>query len=155
VTDYSRRDFLRQTTATLAVAALATGAMQTRGAGGADPEVKAFIDVKGGELVLGGRPLSWWVETFGLPLHVSYAPGIRANLKAFKEVFARHYPKGEVRFAGKASTHPKIFALAAEAGVGIDVASPSLEAGVAPALLDLNGNAKDDDLLGLRFPRTC
>jgi diaminopimelate decarboxylase len=158
VTDYSRRDFLRQTTATLAVAALATGAMQTRGAGGADPEVKAFIDVKGGELVLGGRPLSWWVETFGLPLHVSYAPDIRANLKAFKEVFARHYPKGEVRFAGKASTHPQIFALAAEAGVGIDVASPyearcALEAGVAPALLDLNGNAKDDDLLGLAISK--
>jgi Pyridoxal-dependent decarboxylase, pyridoxal binding domain len=71
---------------------------------------------------------------------------------AFKEVFERLYPKGEVRYAGKASTHPAVFRLAAAAGVGIDVASPyetrcALEAGVSPEKLDVNGNAKDDGLL--------
>ena len=74
--------------------------------------------------MLGGRPLSWWIESFGLPFHVSYARDIRANLLAYKDVFARLYPKGEVRYAGKASTHPAVFRLAAEAGVGIDAASP-------------------------------
>ena len=88
------------------------------------PDTAAFIDVSGDELILGGRPLSWWIETFGLPFHVSYAPDIKANLLAYKDVFERLYPRGEDRYAGKAWTHPAVFRLAAEAGVGIDVASP-------------------------------
>jgi diaminopimelate decarboxylase len=61
--------------------------------------------------------------------------------------FARLYPKGEVRHAGKASTHPAVFRLAADVGVGMDVASPdetrcALDAGVPPERLDVNGNAK-------------
>ena len=47
----------------------------------------AFIDVSGDELILGGRPLSWWIETFGLPFHVSYALDIKANLLAYKDLF--------------------------------------------------------------------
>jgi diaminopimelate decarboxylase len=89
----------------------------------------------------------------GLPFHVSSAPDIRANLLAFKGVFARLYPKGEVRHAGKASTHP-VLRLAADVGVGMDVASPdetrrALDAGVPAEQLDVNGNAKDDGLLNL------
>ena len=108
--------------------------------------------------MLGGRPLSWWIESFGLPFHVSYAPDIRANLLAYKDVFARLYPKGEVRYAGKASTHPAVFRLAAEAGVGIDVASPfetrcALDAGVPPEMLDVNVNAKDDGMLNLAISK--
>jgi diaminopimelate decarboxylase len=60
----------------------------------------------------------------GLPFDVSYAPDIRANLLAFKGVFARLYPKGEVRHTGKASTHPAVLRLAADVGGGMDVASP-------------------------------
>jgi diaminopimelate decarboxylase len=122
------------------------------------PYTAAFIDVSGDELILGGRPLSWWIETFGLPFHVSYAPDIKANLLAYKDVFERLYPRGEVRYAGKASTHPAVFRLAAEAGVGIDVASPyetrcALEAGVPPEKLDVNGNSKDDDLINLAISK--
>jgi diaminopimelate decarboxylase len=122
------------------------------------PDTAAFIDVSGDELILGGRPLSWWIETFGLPFHVSYAPDIKANLLAYKDVFERLYPRGEVRYAGKASTHPAVFRLAAEAGVGIDVASPyetrcALEAGVPPEKLDVNGNSKDDDLINLAISK--
>ncbi len=151
---YSRRDFLRQTTVTLAVAALAAASRSGQSTAADTRIAKSFIDASGEELVLGGKPLSWWVGTLGLPFHVSYAPDIRANLLAFKDVFARLYPKGEVRYAGKASTHPAVFRIAAEAGVGIDVASPyearaALEAGVPPRQLDVNGNAKDDGLLNL------
>ena len=119
----SRRDFLRQTTVTLAMAALASRAARADALTNS-PYTAAFIDVSGDELILGGRPLSWWIETFGLPFHVSYAPDIKANLLAYKDVFERLYPRGEVRYAGKAWTHPAVFRLAAEAGVGIDVASP-------------------------------
>ena len=128
------------------LAALASHAGQAGAAAPGSPDVTAFIDASGDELILGGRPLPWWIEEFGLPLHISYAPDIRANLAAYKHVFERLYPKGEVRYAGKASTHPAVFRLAAEAGVGIDVASPyetrcALEAGVTPDKLDVNGNA--------------
>jgi diaminopimelate decarboxylase len=156
--NYSRRDFLRQTTVTLAVSALAAGWRPEQPSAADTPITKGFIDASGKELILGGKPLSWWIETFGLPFHVSYAPDIRANLLAFKDVFARLYPKGEVRYAGKASTHPAVFRIAAEAGVGIDVASPyetraALEAGVPARQLDVNGNAKDDGLLKLAIAK--
>jgi diaminopimelate decarboxylase len=122
------------------------------------PDTAAFIDSSGDELILGGRPLSSWIQAFGLPFHVSYAPDIRANLLAYKDVFERLYPRGEVRYAGKASTHPAVFRLAAEAGVGIDVASPyetrcALEAGVPPEKLDVNGNSKDADLINLAISK--
>jgi len=80
------------------------------------PYTAAFIDVSGDELILGGRPLSWWIETFGLPFHVSYAPDIKANLRAYKDLFERLYPTGEVRYAGKASTHPAVFRLCRRGG---------------------------------------
>lgn len=121
--NYSRQDFLRQTTVTLAVGALAARAAPGHSAAAEAFVAKEFIDSSGEGLILGGRPLSFWAETLGLPFHVSYAPDIRANLLAFKEVFARLCPKGEVRYAGKASTHPAVFRLAAQTGVGIDVAS--------------------------------
>jgi diaminopimelate decarboxylase len=116
----SRRDFLRQTTLTLAMAVVLASRAAYAGAITDSPDTAALIDSSGDDLILGGRPLSWWIQTFGLPFHVSYAPDIRANLLAYKDVFERLYPRGEVRYAGKASTHPAVFRLAAEAGVGID-----------------------------------
>ena len=62
----SRWDFLRQTTVTLAMAALASRAARADALTNS-PYTAAFIDVSGDELILGGRPLSWWIETFGLP----------------------------------------------------------------------------------------
>ena len=136
------------------MAALASRAEQAGVDAPGSSEVAPFIDASGDSLVLGGKRLAWWIDRFGLPLHISYAPKIRANLVAYKQVFERLYPKGEVRYAGKASTHPAIFRLAAEASVGVDVASPwetrcALEAGVPPEKLDVNGNSKDDGLLNL------
>jgi diaminopimelate decarboxylase len=155
---YSRRDFLRQTTVTLAMAALASRAARAEAAIPQSSDIAAFIAATGDDLVIGGRPLAWWIESFGLPLHITYAPDIRANLRAYQQVFEDLYPKGEVRFAGKAATHPAVFGLAAEAGVGIDVASPyetrcALEAGVPPAQLDVNGNSKDDGLINLAIEK--
>ena len=130
------------------MAALASRAEQAGVDAPGSSEVAPFIDASGDSLVLGGKRLAWWIDRFGLPLHISYAPKIRANLVAYKQVFERLYPKGEVRYAGKASTHPAIFRLAAEASVGVDVASPwetrcALEAGVPPEKLDVNGNSND------------
>jgi len=150
----SRREFLKTSSVTLAVAAVADPSLlaMAQEAGGGAADFTEFLDGSGDELLLAGRPLSWWTATFDLPLQVSYGKQLRANLHGFLEVFRQHYPKGEVRFAGKADTHPTIFRLVGEEGAGIDVASPyemkaALEAGIPGHLLDLNGNAKDDGVI--------
>jgi diaminopimelate decarboxylase len=151
---YSRREFLRNSAVTMAVASMidpAAGA-HAQAAGVDTADFSKFIDPSGDELQIGGRPLSWWVETFDLPLNVSYAPDIRANVRAFKQVFRDLYPNGEVRYAGKADTHPLVFRLIGEESEGIDVASPleakaALQAGISPHKLDVNGNSKSDELI--------
>lgn len=151
----SRRDFLRTPTVALAAAAIANISLRANAQNGSETANFAhFLDVSGDELRLAGRPLSWWVATFNLPLHVSYAPDIRNNVRAFQQVFKTHYPNGEVRFAGKADTHPTVFKIVGAEGAGIDVASPyevraALDANIPGERLDLNGNAKDDQLIDL------
>ncbi|MDZ7578053.1 MAG: alanine racemase [Candidatus Nanopelagicales bacterium] len=112
----------------------------------------------GGDLVVAGYPVSWWVDHFGLPLHVHYGPRIRENAAAFINVFARHYPKGEVRFAAKANAHPTVFKYVRESGAGIDVASDNeaqcaLLAGIDTKFMDVNGNTKSDELIQLALAK--
>jgi len=87
-----------------------------------------------------------------LPLHIYYEPTIRQNLQAFKCIFERLYPKGEVCFAAKACTHKPVLKIAHQEDCGADVASYyearcALEAGIPASKLDLNGNCKEDFLL--------
>jgi hypothetical protein len=97
--DFSRRDFLRQTTVTLAMAALAARATPGQAASTTTVDATAFIDASGEGLILGGRPLSWWIEAFGLPFHVSYARRFRhgsgriAPQGMESELFTARYPK--------------------------------------------------------------
>jgi len=154
----SRRDFIRTSTVALATAAVTNPVLRASAESGGTASFTNFLDASGSELQLAGRPLSWWVETFDLPLHVSYAPDIRANVRAFQQVFKDHYPNGEVRYAGKADTHPHIFKIVGEEGAGIDVASlneavAALQAGIYGDRLDLNGNAKDDALINMAISR--
>ncbi len=151
----SRRDFLKQSTVAMATAAVANPALRANAqTSGEAVNFSQFLDASGPELQLAGRPLSWWTETFELPLHVSYAPDIRNNVRAFQEVFKNLYPNGEVRYAGKADTHPTIFKIVGEEGAGIDVASlyeavAATQANIPGERLDLNGNAKDDALINM------
>ena len=150
----SRRDFMKTSAVTLAIAAVADPSILAKAqeAGGGAADFTEFLDGTGDELILAGRPLSWWTTTFDLPLQVSYAPQLRENLRAFQRVFREHYPRGEIRFAGKADAHPLVFRIVGDEGAGIDVASPyearaALHAGVPGSRLDLNGNAKDDGVI--------
>lgn len=102
--------------------------------------------------MIAGRALSWWEKTYELPLHIYYEPIIRQNLQAFKQVFQRLYPKGQVCYAAKACTHKPILKIAHEEDCGADVASYNeakcaLEAGMPASKLNLNGNCKEDFLL--------
>ncbi len=99
-----------------------------------------------------GRPARAWIADHGLPLHITWLPRIRENVRAFKAAFADLYPKGAIRYAVKAAAHPALLAAIRAEGAGADVTSPfearcALEAGMAPATLDLNGNCKEDGLV--------
>jgi len=113
-----------------------------------------FVDLDGPEAIIAGYPLSWWEKNYGLPLHIHSGPVIEANTKAFRQVFAAHYPKAEIRFAAKSNPHPSVFKLVVDAGEGVDVASEyeaegALRAGADPRHMDANGNAKSDAFLRL------
>jgi diaminopimelate decarboxylase len=110
------------------------------------------MNPSGKEAHIADRPLSWWVNAFELPLHIYSGAVIAQNVKAFRQVFERLYPKGHIRFAAKACAHPAVFKICIQEGAGIDVASYyetrcALEAGAPPDTLDLNGNCKEDFLI--------
>ncbi|MFA5840378.1 MAG: alanine racemase [Candidatus Margulisiibacteriota bacterium] len=104
------------------------------------------------ELVIYGKPVSFWVKKYDLPVHLYSAEKIRSNLQAFKNVFAKYYPNARVCFAAKACTHKPVLKIVNSEKCGADVASYNetrcaLEAGIPPEMLDLNGNCKEDFLI--------
>ncbi|SIJ07517.1 diaminopimelate decarboxylase [Mycobacteroides abscessus subsp. bolletii] len=119
---------------------------------------RVFVDTSGSETAVGGKPISWWVQRFGLPLNFVYGPTLTANIEAFKSVFTRRYWNGEIRFAAKAEPHPVVLKVVAKTGAGVDAASSfeaqaALDAGIPPDKIDVNGNAKDDDFIELAISK--
>lgn len=111
-----------------------------------------FVQASDGEVEIAGKPLSWWKNEYGIPLHVIYAPILKENIRRYKRVFDTHYKNGHIRFAGKVNAHPAVFRLVANEGIGADVASinemkAALQGGIDPEDLDVNGNAKSDALI--------
>jgi len=111
-----------------------------------------LFDTSGKEIYIAGYPVSWWLNKYELPVHLYYAPVIRDNIRAFKDILKRLYPNGRVCFAAKANTHPLVLKIAKEEGCGADVASYNemrcaLESGMKPEMLDLNGNCKENFLI--------
>ena len=118
----------------------------------------AFINQQGGNILAAGYPVQWWADKFGLPLCINYAPDIRKNIRSFKDVFKKFYPKGEIRYAAKANTHPTILSLVREEGIGADVASwnemrCALQAKIPPEHLDVNGNSKSEALIKMALKK--
>ncbi|MCF8234939.1 MAG: hypothetical protein K9G67_07930 [Bacteroidales bacterium] len=111
-----------------------------------------FVSLKDQSAHIAGRSVNWWVANFGLPLHIFYAPKIVNNVRAYKKVFEEHYPKGEIRFAGKVNPHPSVFNLMRQEGIGADVVSmnemnAALMGGIDPLHIDVNGNAKSNQFI--------
>ncbi|WP_193603156.1 decarboxylase [Mycobacteroides abscessus] len=156
----SRRDFFKRTIVGGVGAASAMALSQALSACDSMPSSTAtvsvdsgtFIDKSGDTITIGGKSTRWWTERYGSPLHITYAPAISANIEAFKSVFDRYYPRGEVRYATKAESHPAVMRKVLQTGAGADVASPfelrsALDSGFHPESLHINGNAKTDDLI--------
>ncbi len=152
-----RRDFIKYGVFGMGAAALlgpgtAVSAPESARKVNLGPGGPDFMKPSGKEAHIANHALSWWVNEFQLPLHIYFAPVIKQNVRAFKQVFQDLYPKGHIRFAAKACAHPAVFKIVIREGAGIDVASYhetrcALESGAPPEELDLNGNCKEDSLI--------
>ena len=117
-----------------------------------------FITQHNGAVLIAGRPVQWWADKFGLPLSINYAPDIRKNIRNFKNVFKKYYPKAEIRYAAKANAHPNILSIVRQEGIGADVASENeirsaLQAKIDPEHLDVNGNSKTEELIKIALKK--
>lgn len=111
-----------------------------------------IVDRTSDEIVIMGAPLSEWKKRFGLPLHLLSAEMVRENIRDFAAAFRELYPRGGIRYAIKAHTHPALLEIVSGEGAGADVTSHceaecAIRGGVAASHIDLNGNCKEDSLI--------
>jgi diaminopimelate decarboxylase len=100
-----------------------------------------------GVLWIEGRPAPELAQEFGTPLYVTSEAQIRANVRRLRDAFEARWPRVTLLFATKSNANLAIRRVLVEEGVGGDCfglgeLTLSLEAGVAPDLLVLNGSNK-------------
>ena len=100
-----------------------------------------------GALWIEGRSAADLADEYGTPLYVTSEAQIRANVRRLRDAFAARWPNVTLLFATKANANLAIRRLLLEEGVGGDCfglgeLALSLQAGVPPELLVLNGSNK-------------
>ncbi|MFN3820996.1 MAG: diaminopimelate decarboxylase family protein [bacterium] len=100
------------------------------------------------------------VLRFGLPLHIIFKERFLRNVKQFREVLGRNYPHSFIAFAVKSNPCRGAVRMAAEQGLGADVASEwelrvTLEEIPQDRFIICNGNAKSDEYLKLAMRMGC
>lgn len=100
-----------------------------------------------GRLWIEGRAAPGLAEEYGTPLYVTSEAQIRANVRRLREAFEARWPHVTLLYATKANANLAIRRLLLEEGVGGDCfglgeLTLSLQAGVPPELLVLNGSNK-------------
>ncbi len=101
-----------------------------------------------GHLAIGGCDLVRLADEHGTPLVVYDEGLLRQTARAYREAFRVHSPDVDVFYASKAYFGMAMLKLAAEEGLGVDVASggelaAALRAGFPPERIELHGNNKD------------
>jgi diaminopimelate decarboxylase len=112
-----------------------------------DPALRAFVDTQTALI----RELAYG---FDAPLHLVFPERFGRNVAAFERVLQRHRLAGRVYYAKKANKARCFVRVAAERGIGVDVASvgefaDALAAGVRGRDIGVSGPAKAADLLRL------
>ena len=85
--------------------------------------MKHGIEVRNGELYLGGVAASSLARQYGTPLYVMEEDKIRRNMRAFASSMEKCYGEGLVCYASKAFCCKEIHRIAAQEGLGVDVVS--------------------------------
>ncbi len=101
-----------------------------------------------GVLWIEGRPAPELAEEYGTPLYVTSEAQISANVHRLRHAFEARWPRVTLLFATKANANLAIRRVLVEEGVGGDCfglgeLTVSLQAGVTPDLLVLNGSNKE------------
>jgi diaminopimelate decarboxylase len=100
-----------------------------------------------GELVIGGISVVELAEQFGTPLYVFDEATLRRRARRAVASALAGGPRSRAVFASKALELPRILALLAEEGLGIDVVSGgelyvALRSGIDPHVITFHGNNK-------------
>lgn len=103
-----------------------------------------------GHLEVAGCDVVELAEEFGTPAYVYAEDDMRARARAYRGAFERRDADFEVLFASKAFPCTAAYALFAEEGLSVDVASGgelhmALRAGFDPARIHMHGNNKTDE----------
>lgn len=111
----------------------------------------ANIAVNGeGRLTFAGQDTALLAQQFGTPLYLMDEDRIRENCRTYTAAFARLFPAGSrVLYASKACSFRRMYEIAAEEGMGVDVVSDGEIHTAALAGFDLknayfHGNNKTD-----------
>ena len=107
-----------------------------------------------GRLEIAGCDAVDLAAEFGTPAYVYAEDDLRARARAYRDAFAARTDDFEVLFASKALPCTAAYALFAEEGLSVDVASGgelhmALAAGFDPSRIHLHGNNKSDEELRL------
>ena len=105
-------------------------------------------------LTFHGCDVAELVEKYGAPLYIMSEDEIRERCREIKRDFTDRYPGTRAAFASKACQTLDICRIVDSEGMGLDVVSggeiyAALKAGVDPAKLEFNGNAKSRQELEL------
>ena len=109
-----------------------------------------------GHLEVGGCDVVELAERYGTPAYIYAEDDIRARARAYVEAFSARTDDFEVIYASKALPITAAYAVMAEEGLSVDVASGgelylALKGGVPPERIFMHGNNKSADELTLAF----
>lgn len=103
-----------------------------------------------GRLHFGGQDTVALAETYGTPLYLMDEVRIRENMRMYLKAFAEHFgPVSKPLYASKAASFKRIYEIAKEEGMGIDVVSSgeiytALKAGFPLSRAYFHSNNKTD-----------
>jgi diaminopimelate decarboxylase len=103
-------------------------------------------------LAIDGIPLTAIANAIGTPALIYDVATLRASAASFRDLFARHYPKSRVVYAGKAFLCPAMVQILLDERLGLDVVSGGelyigLQAGMPAAEISFHGNNKSREEL--------
>lgn len=105
-----------------------------------------------GHLEVGGCDTVKLAKEFGTPLIALDEQVIRTNCQLYREAFKKHYPQGQVVYAGKAFLCTAMCRLVEQEGLFLDVVSggelhTAIKAQFSPAKIFFHGNNKSSEEL--------
>ena len=117
------------------------------------------IGIRDGHLTFVGQDTTELAAKYQTPLYLMDESRIRANIRAYKSVLERVFPKGSMPiYASKANSFKEIYRICSQENIGIDVVSggeiyTAAAAGFDMSMAYFQGNNKTDDEIALALDK--